>query len=64
MPENTTAREDRVVDICHNFGGVADECANVVDSLDTQLSKALNTISNLEDEVQGLQDEIKELQNQ
>jgi len=57
MPSNTTASEDRIVDKCREFGGVAEECADVVDSLDSQLSTALSKIETLEQEIQELQNQ-------
>lgn len=63
MAANTTSGEDRVFEQCKNFGGIAEECAQIAESLDDKLSDALNKIEELEESIQRLETELEAVRN-
>lgn len=59
---NTTPNEDNTVSQCRAFGGVADECADIVERLDYEMERLRDTICNLETDNERLEQELAELQ--
>ena len=45
---NTTAMDDKILSTCEDFGGVAQECVEIAERLDGELTEALQRIEKLE----------------
>lgn len=63
MASNTTPRENRILEQCIKFGGFAEECAQIAESLDDELSNALSKIEELEGSIQRLETELEAVRN-
>lgn len=57
---NTTPSEDNIVSQCRAFGGVADDCADIVERLDGVIESLNDKICNLETDCERLEDELKD----
>jgi hypothetical protein len=51
---NTDEAEDRIIEQCEEFGGVAAELSEITERLDDALTKALERIEYLESEIRLL----------
>jgi len=58
----TTSAEDRVIEQCEAFGGIAAECAEIAQDLDSKLSDAMDKIDALEKQIDKLQNVKPELE--
>lgn len=55
---NTTPHEDNIVSQCRSFGGVADDCADIVERLDNFIESLLDKICNLETDNERMHEEL------
>ena len=58
---NTNHRQDTILGKCEDFGGPAEECAQIAAMLDEKLEEAKAKIEELERSVEALESELREL---
>ena len=56
----TTPSEDRIIEKCEEFGGLAAECAEIAQRLDDKITYLINQIGKLEDTINELEEKIED----
>jgi len=60
MATNTDATENRVLDLCYQFGGAAEECTEIVDRLDAEVTRLDAENDELRAEINKLREPLME----